>query len=101
LKKLKLWEKVQSHIVKGENITQAHQFVSTGNAELGFIPLSEVKNVKTGSMWIVPANLYSPIRQDAVILSQSKSKPGVKALFDYLKGKESKAIIKDFGYTLP
>ncbi len=102
LKALGVYERVQPKLVTAENITQAFQFISSGNAELGFIALSQVlKDGKIeGSSWLVPANLYSPIRQDAVILDKGKGQPAVDALMKFLKGDKAKAIIKSFGYEL-
>lgn len=103
LKALGAYEVVRPKIVTAENITQAYQFISSGNAELGFVALSQVlKDGKIeGSSWLVPANLYTPIRQDAVVLEPGKGKAAVEALMKYLKGDKAKAIIKSFGYELP
>lgn len=103
LQKLKLWDEVQPKLVQGENIGQAFQFVSTGNAPLGFVALSQVwrdGKFTSGSGWIVPANLHSPIRQDAVILAKGAANPTAKALEDYLKSPKAKDIIRSFGYDL-
>ncbi len=101
MKALRVYEAI-SKIVTAENITQAYQFISSGNAELGFVALSQVlKDGKIdGSSWLVPANLYSPIRQDAVILEKGRGKPAVDALMKYIRGDKAKAIIKSFGYEL-
>ena len=101
LKKLGLFEAVQGKLVQGENISQAFQFVSTGNAELGFVALSQVWKdgaLNGGSAWFVPAELYAPIRQDAVLLAKGAGKPAAEALLKYLKGAKAKAIIKSYGY---
>ncbi|MFZ5938460.1 molybdate ABC transporter substrate-binding protein [Pseudomonas putida] len=103
LDKLKLTEATKAKIVEGQNITQAYQFVSTGNAELGFVALSQIYKdgkVESGSAWIVPANLHEPILQDAVILSKGKDNPAAKALVDYLKGPKAAAVIKSYGYEI-
>lgn len=103
LDKLKLTDATRTKIVEGQNITQAYQFVSTGNAELGFVALSQVYKdgkVSEGSAWIVPAELHEPIRQDAVILNKGKDNPAAKALVDYLKGPEAAALIKSYGYQI-
>jgi molybdate transport system substrate-binding protein len=103
LDKLKLTEATKPKIVEGQNISQAYQFVSTGNAELGFVALSQIYKdgkVTSGSAWIVPSNLYSPIKQDAVVLAKGKDNAAAKALMDYLKGPKAAAIIKSFGYAL-
>jgi molybdate transport system substrate-binding protein len=89
--------------VQGENIAQTWQFVSTGNAELGFVALSQVMKdgrIASGSAWIVPSKLHTPIRQDAVILTPGKGNPAAAALMKYLKGDKAKAIIKSYGYEI-
>lgn len=103
LDKLGLSDAVKSKLVEGQNITQAHQFVSTGNAELGFVALSQVYKdgqVSSGSAWIVPDDMYDPIKQDAVILKQGANNPAAAALVEYLKGPEAAKVIKSFGYKL-
>jgi len=77
--------------------------VGTGNAELGFVALSQVKKdgrITSGSAWIVPAKLHAPIRQDALILSSGKNNPAAEALMQYLKSDKAKAIIKSYGYDI-
>ncbi|QDF99402.1 molybdate ABC transporter substrate-binding protein [Azoarcus sp. DD4] len=103
LARLGLGDGLQGRIVQGENITQAHQFVATGNAELGFVALSQVYKdgkVSSGSAWIVPGEYYEPIRQDAVILAKGKDNPAAAALVAYLKGPKAAAVIKSYGYGL-
>jgi molybdate transport system substrate-binding protein len=103
LDKLGLTEATQPKIVEGQSIAQAFQFVQTGNAELGFVALSQVYKdgkLTSGSAWIVPANLHEPIKQDAVILNKGKDNAAAKALMDYLKGPKAAAIIKSYGYQL-
>ena len=103
LSKLQLTEATKAKIVEGQNITQAYQFVSTGNAELGFVALSQIYKdgkVSSGSAWIVPSNLHEPIKQDAVILNKGKDNAAAKALVDYLKGPKAAAVIKSYGYEI-
>jgi molybdate transport system substrate-binding protein len=93
---------LQPRFVEGENIAQTFQFVSTGNAELGFVALSQVYSdgkLKSGSAWIVPASLHSPIRQDAVVLARGKDNPAALALMNYLKKDKARAIIGAYGYN--
>jgi molybdate transport system substrate-binding protein len=100
---LGLLETVSPKFVQGENIAQTYQFVSTANAELGFVALSQVTKdgkLTGGSAWIVPRNLHSPIRQDAVILSAGQGNPAAEALANYLKGAKARAIIRAYGYEL-
>ena len=103
MSKLGVVNNLKPLFVQGENIAQTHQFVSTGAAELGFVAYSQViKNgqVGSGSGWVVPGNLYDPIRQDAVILSKGKDKPAATALLNYMKGQKAQDVIKSFGYEL-
>jgi molybdate transport system substrate-binding protein len=103
LKKMKLFEKLQPMFVQGENIAQTYQFISTANAELGFLALSQViKNGKIvgGSSWIIPDNLHAPIRQGAVLMKIGAENPAAHALIDYLKSIPALAIIKKYGYDL-
>lgn len=96
-------ETLKPRFVQGENISQTHQFISTGAAELGFVAYSQViKNgrVGSGSGWIVPGSLYEPIRQDALILAKGRNKPAATALLAYLQGEKAQAVIKSFGYDL-
>ncbi|AKT31131.1 molybdate ABC transporter substrate-binding protein [Pseudomonas syringae pv. actinidiae] len=103
LSKLGLTDATKAKIVEGQSITQAYQFVSTGNAELGFVALSQIYKdgkLTSGSAWIVPDSLHDPIKQDAVILTKGKDNAAAKALVEYLKGPKAAAIIKSFGYQL-
>ena len=104
LEKLGLWSSVQGKLVTGENITQTYQFAATSNAELGFVALSQVYKdgkVTEGSSWLVPSNLYSPIKQSAVQLSAAKDPAAAKAFLTFLKSKKAAEIIRSFGYELP
>ena len=101
---LGLWNNVQSKLVTGESITQTYQFAATGNAELAFIALSQITKegkVTEGSSWVVPANLYNPIRQSAVQLTAAKDPVAAKAFLEFLKGEKAVSIIRSFGYGLP
>ena len=99
---LKVSETLAPKLVQGENIAQTFQFVSTGNAELGFVALSQVMKdgkVSEGSAWIVPANLHQSIRQDAVLLTPGRDNPAAAALLRYLQGEKARAVIHSFGYA--
>lgn len=105
LKSKKLLEKLTPFFVLGENISQTYQFVSTGNAELGFVALSQVVDVEkgkvvNGSAWFVPENLYTPIKQNAVLLSKGEKNPAAVALLKFLKSELALVIIKKYGYGL-
>jgi molybdate transport system substrate-binding protein len=99
MKALGLYDALSPKIVQGANIAQAFQFVETGNAELGFVALSEVITRQGGSRWIVPANLYKAIRQDAVLLRSGAGNETAKAFIAFLKGPEAVKVIEKYGYA--
>lgn len=97
-----LLEILQPRFVLAENVGQAYQFTASGNAELGFVALSQVQSdgrVASGSAWIVPANLHPPIRQDAVLLVRGRGRAGVDELVRYLRGERVRELIRSFGYV--
>lgn len=102
---LKLWPEVKSRLVMGENISQAYQFVDTGNAQLGLIALSQIKNRSQANLakgWIIPRELHSPIQQQAVMIKTTeKNQQAVTSLMHYLQSAHSKQIIESYGYALP
>jgi molybdate transport system substrate-binding protein len=100
MKSLGLYDTLRPKFVEGANITQAFQFVDTGNAELGFVALSQIIGNDTGSRWIVPQEFYSPIRQDAVLLEKGAANEAATAFMAFLKGPEVQAIIEKYGYVL-
>lgn len=98
---LKLKSLLEPKMVMGENISQTYQFVATGNAEIGFVALSQVtkdNKITSGSAWVVPEKLYSPIRQDAVLLVNGKDSAAARQLLIFLKGAEATKVIKSYGY---
>jgi molybdate transport system substrate-binding protein len=104
LKARGLSDAVTPRLVTAESIAQAYQFVSTGNAELGFLALSQVAvpgKPITGSYWLVPPQLYGEIRQAALLLKAGEKNPAAVALLAYLKTVGAKDLIKSFGYGLP
>jgi molybdate transport system substrate-binding protein len=98
-----LTARLQPHLVQGENIAQAFQFASTGNAELGFVAQAQVwrdGKFTAGSGWIVPATMHAPIRQDAALLTRGAKNPAAQALLDYLRSDKAKALIRAYGYEV-
>ena len=101
LTRLGLMAALEPKLVTGESIGQVFSFVSTGNAELGFVALSQVYDkgtIKSGSAWIVPETLHSAIRQDAVLLNKGKDNAAAIALLAFLKTGKAQAVIRSFGY---
>jgi molybdate transport system substrate-binding protein len=100
MKALAVFDALQSKVVQGSSIAQAFQFVDTRNAEVGFVALSQLFGATEGTRWLVPQALYSPIRQDAVLLKRGEKDAASIAFLAFLKGPESRAIIEKFGYAL-
>lgn len=101
LERLQLLQTVQPRMVQGENIAQTYQFAASGNAELGFVALSQIVEngqLREGSAWRVPATLHAPIRQDAILLKTGQGNAAAQALLQYLRGDKARAIISSYGY---
>ena len=101
LQHLGLWDRLQQKLVRGEDIGQAFQFVSTGNAELGFVALSQLATDRGGSRWLVPADLHAPIEQQAVLLTPGRDDPAARAFLEFLKGAAARDLIERAGYGIP
>lgn len=104
MEKLGMLDALKPKMVQGESIAQAKEFVSSGNAELGFVALSQVikdGKIAEGSGWMVPQDLYAPLYQDAILLKTGENNAAAKALMDYLKTEPAQAVIKAYGYELP
>jgi molybdate transport system substrate-binding protein len=105
LQHLELEQKTQSKWVLGENIAQTYQFVSTGNADLGFVALAQLMEkgrIQEGSVWLVPGELHSPILQDAVLLRKGETNMGARELLQFMQGPVAVKIIQSYGYkTIP
>ncbi len=100
MKSLKILETLRPKLVEGATITQAYQFVETGNAELGFVALSQLTGPETGSRWLVPQELYSPIRQDAVLLKSGAANEAATGFIAFLRTPEARAIIEKYGHVV-
>lgn len=101
LKKMGLFDRWSPRFVQGENIAQTLQFVSTGNAELGFVAMSQVMQngrFTTGAGWVVEPNLYAPLKQDAILLKNGETNKAALALLDYLKSTAARTLIEQYGY---
>ena len=98
---MKLWQDMNEKLVRGENIAQAFQFISSGNAELGFVSFSQLMSPNfsvRGSFWEVPQSLYNPIEQQAVLLTDSSLG---RDFMLFVQTDKALNIISKFGYDLP
>ena len=103
LQRLGLWDELKSKIVIGQNIGQTHSMVATGNAQLGFVALSAVLGPRAeqkGSRWDVPQALFTPIKQDAVLLNAGRGNAAAVAFLKFLEGPEARKVIESYGYGL-
>lgn len=103
LEALALWEPLAGKLVFAENIGQTHQFIDSGNAELGFVALSQLSHggrLRAGSAWLVPATLYEPIRQDALLLRRGAGKEAARALLEFLKSPATRTVLLEYGYRI-
>jgi molybdate transport system substrate-binding protein len=101
--KLGLTAALSPKLVQGESIGQTYNFAFTGNAEIAFVAMSQVLEggrLKSGSMWVVPQHLYSPIRQDAVLLKRGANNEAALALMKLLKSPNIQGLIRSFGYDI-
>ena len=99
-----LYDKVQDRLVQGENISQAAQFVESGNAQAGFVALAHAiapSMQGKGKYWQVPADAYPPLDQGVVVISHSQHKKEATAFVEYIKTKEVSEVLRHYGFTLP
>jgi molybdate transport system substrate-binding protein len=101
MKMLGVYDRIQPRIVQGASIAQAFQFVKTGNAELGFVALSQVIDEPGGSRWLVPEADHDPIVQQAVLLKTAGDSKAAREFLTFLRGAQARAIIHRFGYATP
>ena len=95
---LGLTDAITPKLVTGESISQTLQFVESGNAEIGFVAASQV--VGKSGVWLVPADLHEPIRQDAVLLKAGEANPAATAFLDFLRSDAAVAVIEASGYVI-
>ena len=104
LERLGFWKPFQDRLVRGINVGQVFQFIGTGNAAMGFIAKSQLAarpEGREGSVWVVPADLHGPIRQDMVLLKRAVGNAAAFAFLDFLAEPDILARIEGFGYSAP
>jgi molybdate transport system substrate-binding protein len=104
LKHAGIYDRIASKLVLGENVSQAAQFVESGNAQAGFIALAHALAPGAkgkGKYWEVPSENYPPLAQGAVVLSHSQHKKEAAVFVDFLKTRDAAAIFEKYGFTAP
>jgi molybdate transport system substrate-binding protein len=103
LSKLGLGVGLTPKLVQGESIGQTFNFAKTGNADVGFVAMSQVLTggrLKEGSMWVIPQTHYAPIKQDAVLLKRGSDNEAAQALMKLLQSPNIKDLIRSYGYDI-
>lgn len=104
MQQLGVYTALAPKLVTGDSISQAYGFVSSGNAELGFVALSQIQEAGViqggGSAWIVPNHLHTPIVQDAVILKHGEHNAAAKAWMQWLRSPQARDLIRGYGYLV-
>lgn len=104
LKHYRMYDQVADRLVLGENISQAAQFVESGNAQAGFVALAHAASPAMkgkGKYWEVPGEAYPALVQGVVVLSGSKYKKDAAEFLDYVRAKEQGELLRRYGFTLP
>lgn len=103
MKKAGVYEQVKDKLVYGENISQAAEFVQSGNAQAGIVALSLAVSpaMKNGNRWEIPANTYPPIKQAVVLLEASNNKDAARGFLEFVSGPQGRQILERFGFTVP
>ena len=103
LRKAGIYEQVKTKLVYGENISQAAQFVQSGNAQAGIIAhsLALSPGMKDGKAWEIPAGTHPPIEQGAVVLKSAKNKTAGVEFLKFVKSTAGQAILEKYGFAIP
>ena len=104
LEHLEVKQKVASKLVFGENVSQAAQFVQSGNAQAGLISLSLAMSPAmkdAGRYWELPADTYPEMLQGVAVLSSSRHKRAAQAFIDYIGSAEGAAVLEQYGFRVP
>ena len=103
LQKLGMFAKLKPKLILGKNINQVFVMGYFGNLDLAFVAKSDViikNNEQKGQTWDIPQELYSPIKQDAIMLTSGKKKNGVKDFLNFLTSDYIKNKIRNLGYIV-
>lgn len=100
LERLQVWERARPRLVQGENVAQTFQFTATGNADVGFVALSQVMSWPRGrgTVWEIPRDYYRPINQQAVLLVNGADNPAARAFLDFLTSTAAREDMLGYGY---
>lgn len=103
MQNLKVKQKLQAKLVMGENIVQTLQFVASTSADAGFVAMSllvDNPRIKPACVWLVPNDLYEPIKQKMVVLTQAREKSAAMAFWRFMQSAQAAVIIRETGYDI-
>ncbi len=98
-----VYDRIAARLVLGENVSQAAQFVESGNAQAGFLALAHAVApgmTGRGKYWIVPTDAYLQLAQGVVVLSRSQHKKEAAEFLEYIKTKDSAELLQKYGFTM-
>jgi len=103
LQKTGIYESVKPKLVYGENISQAAQFVQSGNAQAGIVAMSLAVSpaMREGKRWEIPADLHPPIKQGAIVLKDARNKEAARAFLEFVKSAAGRAKLAEYGFAFP
>jgi molybdate transport system substrate-binding protein len=103
LQKAGIYEQVRAKLVYGENISQAAQFVQSGNAQAGIVAMSLAVSpaMRGGKRWDIPPDMHPPLEQGAIVLNDARNKGSARAFLDFVKSPAGRAILANYGFELP
>jgi len=103
LQKAGIYESVKAKLVYGENISQAAQFVRSGNVQAGILAMSLAVSpaMRGGKQWEIPAGTHPALEQGAVVLKDAKNKDAARAFLEFVKSAAGRPILEKYGFTVP
>lgn len=103
LQKTGIYQQVKTKLVYGENISQAAQFVQSGNAQAGIIArsLALSPGMKDGKHWEIPTDLYPPLQQGAIVLKNGKNKATARVFLSFVNSTAGRATLEKHGFAIP
>ena len=101
MKKAGIYDRVKSKLVYGDNISQAAQFVQSGNAQVGIVALSLAMSsaMKDGRRWDIPATMHSPIEQAVIVMKTAKDMEAARSFQNFVETDAARAILAKYGFS--
>jgi molybdate transport system substrate-binding protein len=104
LKHFRVYQEVEKKLILGEQVSQAAQFVESGNAHAGLIALALALSPTMqgrGRYWLVPEEAHAPLMQAVVIPTSAPNREGARRFLEFVFQPESVAILQRYGFVVP